>query len=151
MRRLLSTTARSKALTALPRRGANSSRSRGGRYAAATGPDVDGEPILGLDPSETRRRYRRRRASTSAQPQWTQGSRRHAREPQQEAASCGKGSSLAELEAVAGAEAVDGLSVPNEKTGLLEATPPILGAVPSAFSSPAYGRASETAQPTNKR
>ncbi|EJK49668.1 hypothetical protein THAOC_31432 [Thalassiosira oceanica] len=59
--------------------------------------------------------------------------------------------SLAELEAVAGAEAVDGLSVPNEKTGLPEATPPILGAVPSAFSSPAYGRASETAQPTNKR
>ncbi|EJK64728.1 hypothetical protein THAOC_14507, partial [Thalassiosira oceanica] len=38
--------------------------------------------------------------------------------------------SLAELEAVAGAEAVDGLSVPNEKTGLPEATPPILGAVP---------------------
>ncbi|EJK77575.1 hypothetical protein THAOC_00584, partial [Thalassiosira oceanica] len=38
--------------------------------------------------------------------------------------------SLAELEAVASAEAVDGLSVPNEKTGLPEATPPILGAVP---------------------
>ncbi|EJK58001.1 hypothetical protein THAOC_21908, partial [Thalassiosira oceanica] len=61
--------------------------------------------------------------------------------------------SLAELEAVAGAEAVNGLSVPNEKTGLPEATPPILGAVPSAFSSPVDvdGRASETAQPTNKR
>ncbi|EJK52065.1 hypothetical protein THAOC_28705, partial [Thalassiosira oceanica] len=60
--------------------------------------------------------------------------------------------SLAELEAVAGAEAVDGLSVTNEKTGLPEATPPILGAVPSAFSSPADGqRANQPNQRTKDR
>ncbi|EJK51565.1 hypothetical protein THAOC_29251, partial [Thalassiosira oceanica] len=45
-------------------------------------------------------------------------------------------------------EAVDGLSVPNEKTGLPEATPPILGAVPSAFSSP---QTDERAKQPNQR
>ncbi|EJK70836.1 hypothetical protein THAOC_07777 [Thalassiosira oceanica] len=88
---------------------------------SATGPNVEGEPILGLDSSEAAiPAATSLRDSTSAQPQWTRGSRRRAREPEQEAAT-----SLAGLEAVAGAEAVDALSVTNEKTGLPEATPPI--------------------------